>query len=329
MADRPELGVGIDVGGTKSLGVLVDADGEVLAESRVPTPDGADELLDMIDAVVAELTELAGEVTGIGVGVPGIVDAEGRLRYAPNLVGADELPVRDLLRLRFDAPIVVANDTDCAAWAEHTLGAAVGHDEAVLVTLGTGIGTGIIADGRIQLGAHGFAGELGHHVVDPDGVRCSCGNRGCWETRASATGLARLAVAAVEGGRGGALKGLVSHDPSSLRGEHVTRAARDGDETAIEIIDEFVGWVALGLANCAAILDPSLILVGGGLVAEHELLLDPIRARFDELVFAGGHRPQVAIEPAGLGERAGALGAAVLGRDAAGATHAEPRGALR
>lgn len=329
MADEPNVGVGVDVGGTKSLGVLVDEHGEVLAESRVPTPDGAQELLDTIAAVVAELTELAGGVVGVGVGVPGIVDADGRLRYAPNLVGADELPVRELLRDRFDVPIVVANDTDCAAWAEHTLGAAQGHDEAVLVTLGTGIGTGIIADGRIQLGAHGFAGELGHHVVDAGGVRCSCGNRGCWETVASATGLARLAIATVERGRGGALKTIVTRDPTALRGEHVTRAAREGDETAIGIIGEFVGWVALGLANGAAILDPSLILVGGGLVAEHELLLDPIRARFAEMVFAGGHRPRVAIEPAGLGERAGALGAAVLGRDAADATHAEPRGALR
>ncbi|MEM8905942.1 MAG: ROK family protein [Actinomycetota bacterium] len=329
MVDRPHLGVGVDVGGTKSLGVLVDEHGEVLAESRVPTPDGAAELLDTIAAVVAELTELAGEVDGIGVGVHGIVDADGRLRYAPNLVGADELPVRDLLAVRFAGPIVVANDTDCAAWAERTLGAAQGHDEAVLVTLGTGIGTGIIADGRIQLGAHGFAGELGHHVVDPAGVLCSCGNRGCWETVASATGLARLAVAAVQRSGRGALSSIIADDPAALRGEHVTKAARDGDEVALAVIDEFVGWVALGLANCVAILDPSLILVGGGLVAEQALLLDPIRSRVDEMIFANGHRPRVRIEPAGLGERAGALGAAVLGRDGADATHAEPRGALR
>ncbi|MEO1062208.1 MAG: ROK family protein [Actinomycetota bacterium] len=329
MAERSGLGVGVDIGGTKSLGVLVDDQGEVLAESRVPTPDGASELLDMVAAVVAELTELAGAVDGVGVGVPGIVDAEGRLRYAPNLVGADELAVRELLQLRFDVPIVVANDTDCAAWAEHTLGAARGHGEAMLVTLGTGIGTSIIVDGRVQLGANGFAGELGHHVVDPVGVECSCGNRGCWETKASATGLARLAVETIGRGRGGVLKSLVADDPSSLRGEHVTRAAREGDQTAIEIIDEFAGWVALGLANGVAILDPSLIVVGGGLVAEHELLLDPVRSRFDGMIFANGHRPQVTIVPAALGERAGALGAAVLARDAGQATHSEAQGALR
>lgn len=312
-----ELGVGIDVGGTKSLGVVVDGEGSVLAESRVPTPDGATELLAMLDAVVGELTELAGDVAGVGVGVPGIVDADGRLRYAPNLVGVEELPVRDLLADGFAVPVVVANDTDCAAWAERTLGGAQGHDEAVLVTLGTGIGTGIIAGGRIHLGANGFAGELGHHIVVPDGLVCSCGRRGCWETVASATALARLAAEAVERGATGPLAALAGDDPSSLRGEQVTRAARDGDDAAVAVIEEFSRWVGIGLANCVDLLDPSLILVGGGLVAEHELLLPRIRGHCVDHLFAAGHRPEVAIEPAGLGERAGALGAAVLGRDAA------------
>ncbi|MEM9607900.1 MAG: ROK family protein [Actinomycetota bacterium] len=314
------LGVGIDVGGTKSLGVVVDASGSVLAESRVPTPDGADELLAMLEAVIGELTELAGDVAGVGVGVPGIVVADGRRRYAPNLVGADELPVRELLAERVDVPVVVANDTDCAVWAEHSLGAAQGHSEAVLVTLGTGIGSGIIAQGGLQLGANGFAGELGHHIVQPAGRLCSCGRRGCWETVASATALARMAAEAVEGGVTGALHSLAGGDPSSLRGEQVTKAAREGDEGALAVIDEFTRWVGIGLANCVDLLDPSLILVGGGLVAEQELLLPRIRRHCRDHLFAAEHRPEVAIEPAGLGERAGALGAAVLGRDSSART---------
>ncbi len=308
-----DLGIGIDVGGTKCLGVLIDAGGDVLAESRVPTPEGAAELIDTIVAVAAELAGLAGGFTSVGVGVPGLVTAEGILRFAANLVGVSDLPVGDLLVERLGRSVVVDNDANCAVWAERAFGAMRGHDDGILITLGTGIGTGIVAGGRLWRGAHGFAGELGHLIVDPSGDECTCGRRGCWETMASGRGLAALARRAIAVGVGGNILSVAGGDLDTVRGEHVTRAAQQGDVEAKEIIDAYARWVALGIANGVAVLDPEILLIGGGLVAEHELLLDPIRGHLDELVFAAGHRPRVPVEPTALGERAGAIGAALLG----------------
>jgi glucokinase len=303
--------VGLDVGGTKVHGVVIDpgSPSTVLAEERVATPDGGEGLVE----VLLDLAKgLAPDAVAIGVGVPGLIDRDGTLHMGPHLRRMQDVPIARLLAARSGLPATVDNDANCHAVAEHAAGAAVGVDDALVVTLGTGIGAGIIAGGRLLHGAHGFAGEPGHMVVDPNGPPCPCGKRGCWERFASGSGLGRLARDAASGGRLDAAVALAGGDPEAVRGEHVTAAARAGDEESQAVLDELARWIALGLANLANVLDPAVIVIGGGLVEAADLLLPEVRRRFADLVMAGDRRPPVPILPAELGERAGAIGAALV-----------------
>ena len=284
---------GIDVGGTKFLGVVLADSGEVVVELRRPTPQGN-------DALINELIEFANELAAfdplgydtLGVGVPGLVTRQGIIRASPNLVGAFDLAVGPRLSEALGRAVAVDNDATCAALAEWQLGAARGFTDVIVVTLGTGIGGGIISGGRLQHGANGFAGEVGHMVVQPDGPPCPCGRRGCWERYASGTGLQVLA-----GGR---------------RGEDVVAAARAGDPHMVAVIDDFARWVALGLVNLTNVLDPACIVLGGGLAADDDLFLPRIQQAFTALLYSPEHRPHPALRFAALAERAGAIGAALL-----------------
>ena len=282
------LRAGIDVGGTKFLGVVIDDSGLVVVEKRRPTPHGG-------DAVVRELGEFArelGDFDSLGVGVPGLVTRDGVLRAAPNLVSAVEVRVGPILSEILGIPVAVDNDATCAILSEWQHGAAQGFDDVVLVTLGTGIGGGLVMGGKLQRGVNGFAGEIGHIVVQPDGPFCPCGRRGCWERFASGRGLQMLA-----GGR---------------KGEEVVEAARAGDRESLVVIDTFAHWVALGLVNLTNILDPACIVLGGGLAAAPDMFLPPIQRQFSTLLYSPEHRPHPHLAFAQLGERAGAIGAALL-----------------
>ena len=279
---------GIDVGGTKFLGVILDDDGRVVVEKRRPTPQGG-------EAVVQALAEFAGELgeyDTLGVGVPGLVTRTGVLRAAPNLVGAVEVPVGPRLQELLGHPVAVENDATCAIVAEWQRGAAQGFADIVLVTLGTGIGGGLVLGGVLQRGANGFAGEIGHMVVQPDGPFCVCGRRGCWERFASGRGLQMLA-----GGR---------------QGENVVAAARAGDRESLVVIDTFAHWVALGLVNLTNLLDPACIILGGGLATAPDMFLGPINREFRALLYSAEKRPIPQLAFAQLGEHAGAIGAALL-----------------
>ena len=306
--------MGIDLGGTKCLGVVVDGDGSVVEELRVPTPRGSDAIVDVLVDVSSQLIARHAGVAGVGVGVPGLVDAGGVLRFAPNLPGVVDLPLAGPLAEALGVPVVVENDASCAGWGEREAGAGRGRDHVVLVTLGTGIGGGIILGGRLFRGHHGFAGEIGHMVVDPNGPPCVCGQRGCWERFASGSGLGRLAREAAESGRAARVVALAGGDPGDVKGEHVTAAAGEGDPEALAVMAAFGWWVALGLANLANAFDPELFVLGGGLVEAGEVLLAPVRAAFDELLDGADHRPETGIVAAELGEHAGAIGAALLAR---------------
>jgi glucokinase len=310
----PVITIGLDVGGTKVLGVAVDprAPEVVLAEERIPTPPGGAGLVDTLLGLTASLTASGPPASAIGVGVPGLVDRTGRLHVGAHLRRAQDLALARQLTDRAGIPASVDNDANCHALAEHAGGAAAGVADVLVVTFGTGIGAGIISGGCLLRGASGFAGEPGHMIVDPHGPPCPCGQRGCWERFASGSGLARLARDAVEANRLDASVALAGGDPDHVRGEHVTAAARAGDADAAAVLSELAGWIALGLANLVNILDPSLIVVGGGLVEAADLILPEVRTRFADLVMAGDQRPEVPIVPAALGERAGAIGAAVL-----------------
>lgn len=312
MGPGPAVAVGVDLGGTKCLGVALDGTGAVTAECRVATPAGSEAVL----GAVCEVAETLGPAAAIGVGAPGLVDRRGVLRFAPNLPGVVDLELRAALLARFpDAAVRIDNDATCAGWAEAQQGAARHATHAVLVTLGTGIGGGVVSGGSVLRGANGFAGEIGHMVVDPHGPRCPCGKRGCWERFGSGSGLGRLGREAVVAGAGRRILEVAGGDPGSVRGEHVTRAAGEGDADATAVMSRFGWWVALGLGNLAELFDPELFVLGGGLVEAGEVLLRPVRSAFADLVEGVEHRPPVGIVPATLGERAGAIGAALLARD--------------
>jgi glucokinase len=303
--------VGIDVGGTKAQAVVLDASGEVIETAQRPTPRG-DHSLDALIEVLFELADEVGHEGSIGVGVPGLVTRRGVLRAAPNLDGVADFAIAELLTERFGTDVFADNDATCATVAEWLLGAGRGTSDMVLVTLGTGIGGGIVANGALARGHNGFAGEVGHMVIDPSGPMCPCGRRGCWERYASGSGLAMLARDAATGHR---LREVVRHaggDPQTVRGEHVQAAARDGDHEALAVIDDFARWVAIGLANLTNALDPEMFVLGGGLAAASDLYLDPIRRWFGELLYQPHLRPMPRIEFARLGPLAGAVGAALL-----------------
>ncbi len=313
------LACGLDLGGTKLLGVVVDPDvpGAPLLEEKVATPAGGEAVLEEVVALASRLCERAADQFGegvgaVGLGAPGLVDRRGTLRYGPNLPGVVDLALADLLRTRLERAVSVDNDATCAAWGEHERGASRGIDHSVLVTLGTGIGAGITVKGAVLRGANGFAGEPGHMVVDPSGPLCPCGRRGCWERYASGSGLGWLARESAQAGLAARVVELAGGEPEDVRGEHVTAAAAEGDAEALAVLKRFGWWVALGIANLVNVLDPGMVVIGGGLAEAGGLVLDPTRSAYRQLVFAADHRPDVPIVLAHLGGHAGAVGAALL-----------------
>lgn len=310
--------VGVDVGGTKILAVLLDEADRVLAEARHDTPLSDDAPgVAVVDAVAVVLDELAQtsqtdlDSLPLCVGVPGMLSFAGTLVFAPNLQSASGAPLTTMLADRLGRQVELANDADAAAVGEHRLGAARGVEDFVMVTLGTGIGGGMISGGTLVRGANGFAGEIGHLVIDTSGPRCPCGKRGCWERYASGAGVARLAREAATAGR---LRALVEQlgDAEAVRGEDVTRAAAAGDRESLAVLEEVGWWLALGLSNLAAVLDPACFVLGGGLAEASAELLPATRRHLTGLLEAGELRPVIPVVPAVLGNRAGAIGAALL-----------------
>jgi glucokinase len=313
----PDRAVGIDIGGTKMLGVVVEpsAPTTMVTELRMPTPLGPAALVDGIADLVDTLDP--GGAGPVGLGIPGLIDDEDFFRFGANLPGVVDLPVGDVVADRIGRAVAADNDATCATYAEFRGGAGAGYSDGILLTLGTGIGGGIVVDGRVRHGANGFAGEPGHMLIDPTGPPCPCGRRGCWERYASGSGLGRLGRDAALAGRLDAAVVLAGGDPEAVRGEHVVAAARAGDDDAAHVLDEFVWWVAAGIANLINLLDPEVVVLGGGVIQAEDVLLDRIEAAIPDHVLASGHRPRVPIVAAHFGERAGAIGAAVLALESA------------
>ena len=297
---------GIDVGGTKCLGVVWQ-NGRIVRDVRRDTPQGSDDMISTLVEIVREL----GDVESVGVGVPGLVTREGVLRAAPNLVGVSELAVGPRMREILQCDVAVDNDATCAAVAEWSVGAAQGVDDVVVVTLGTGIGGGLVSGGRLVRGTNGFAGEIGHMVVESSGPQCVCGQRGCWERYASGNGLGYLGRLAAEQGSAKRVQELAG-SAEQIRGEHIRQAALEGDNDALVIVDSFARWVALGLTNLTNLLDPAMIVIGGGLASSGNVFLEPMRRWFEELLYSPQLRPHPQLVMATLAEQAGAVGAALL-----------------
>jgi glucokinase len=304
--------LGIDIGGTKIAAGVVTGDGRILDRTRVPTPpDDQAATLAALLAVVDELRARNPGVEAIGLGAAGLVEWPGGIaRWAPHNTYR-HLELRRLLHERTGLPTIVDNDANVAAWAEARFGAGAGSDDLVLVTVGTGIGGGLVLDGHLYHGEHGFAGELGHLIVDPDGDRCACGNRGCLEAMASGSALGRAAREVAARDPGGRLATLAG-GPQRVTGEIVFQAAKEGDRAALDLFQRIGHWLGIGIASLITIFDPDVVVVGGGVSTTGELLLAPARASMERYVFGRAHRELPPVAPARLGANAGLVGAASL-----------------
>lgn len=308
--------IGVDVGGTKIAAALLGPDYGILQSVRMPTPDGGTSVVDAVAQVVQSLaTEAADPVTAVGVGLPATIDAATGIVGASNHTGMDGLHARELLAERMPWPVAVDNDGNLAALAEHRLGAARGHRDAVLLTIGTGIGGGLIVGDQVLRGGHGQGAELGHVVVKGDGPPCqgNCPNHGCVETMCSGTSLARDLRAFATANPGTALAALEAD--GRLDSRTGLDLARQGDAEAVAIFQEAGRWLGVAVASFTNIFDPDVVVIGGGVSAAGELLLGPARDEYQRRALPPTRRaPLVAAQ---MGNDAGMVGAGILAAEAA------------
>ncbi len=309
----------MDIGGTKVAAGVVDEAGRILERRQTPTPTQSPQAAeDAIVDLVTELRRLQPEVRSVGIGAAGWVDnRQAVVAFSPHLAWRNE-PLKEQLAKRIDLPLIVDNDANAAAWAEYRFGAGQGSSVLVCLTLGTGIGGGLVINGQLFRGTYGMAGEWGHMISVPGGHRCECGNRGCWEQYASGNALVREAreLARSNSPMAYRLLEMLGGDPDAITGPGVTEAALKGESTAIELLGDVGTWLGEGIANLAAALDPDLFVIGGGVSAAGDLLLQPARMAFARTLTGRGFRTKAGIELARFRNDAGLIGAADLARHA-------------
>ena len=307
--------IGIDIGGTKIAGALVDENGQIQKELKVPTPASnpdaiADAVVELVNALAAGV-----EVVATGVAAAGFIDADrANIVYAPNLSWRNE-PFKAKLASRLSMPVFIDNDANAAGWAEYRFGAGAGVRHMVMLTIGTGVGGAVIVDGRMLRGGFGIAAELGHINVEPNGVLCGCGQNGCLESYGSGTALLKAAkVLAAAGTPEGSRLAALEAENGSLTGVEVYQAIVEGDPGAVRLLSELGSVLGRAIASITAVLDPELVVIGGGVSQAGELLVGPIRESFLNHLSARGYRPELRIETAKLVNDAGVVGAADLAR---------------
>ncbi len=308
--------VGVDVGGTKISAGLVDERGQLITRDRTESP--ATDPAAIVQTIGTLVRSLAGtrEIEAVGVCAAGFVDKQrATVVFAPNLAWRDE-PLKERLQDELDLPVVVENDANAAAWGEFTSGAGEDVEDLLMLTIGTGVGGGVVIDGELVRGGFGMGGEVGHIQMVPGGVRCGCGNLGCLESYGSGRALVRVThEKAVEDPEGaGTLIELAGGDVSGISGPLITKAARGGDEFARARLAELGDWIGQGVATLTAVLDPNVVVIGGGVGEAGALLLDPIRASFESHVTVRSHRPLLEVRQAELGNTGGMVGVADLAR---------------
>ena len=306
--------VGIDVGGTGLKAGVVDANGKII--SKVSCPTGVER---GHEAVIADMAQLAlkaieqsgytlDDVKAIGIGIPGVQDPRtGRVPFCTNL-GWHDVPVIELMQKVIDKPVYIDNDATVAALAESVAGVSSQYKDSIFLTLGTGVGGGVILNGKVYSGTHGVGSELGHMIVVAGGDQCTCGNRGCWERYASATALIRMGHECAAKHPESVLAGK-----EKLNAKDVMDAAKANDPAGLEAFDQYTTYLAMGMVNIINFMDPEVIVIGGGVSAAGEFLLKPIREKLAKMVFYKA-MPYASIELATLGNDAGIIGAAMLGR---------------
>ena len=310
--------IGIDIGGTKLVTVVADKDGNILQKVRKPTESekgprhAVQLLLAMVDEVI-DLAELRREdISGIGVSCGGPLDTKTGIIYSPpNLPGWDALPLKEMIESEFHIPTIIENDANASALAEARFGGGRGYDYVLYMTMSTGIGGGIVANGEIYHGANDSAGEVGHQILLPDGPLCGCGQYGCLEALCSGPAIARRAQEAITDQPHTKILALADGQIDAVRSEHVLQAAREGDALAMALVEETAYYMGWGIANLVNILNPQIVLLGTIAVAAGDLLLDPIRRTVTEMAM---QRPleTVKIMPAELGDSIGDLAAISL-----------------
>ncbi len=295
---------------------MVDEAGRVLVRSQVPTPSHDPKAVE--DAIVDAVDRLRERhpIAAVGIGAAGwVYNTQSVVRFSPHLAWRDE-PLRAALAGRIDLPLIVDNDANAAAWAEYRFGAGAGSSVMVCLTLGTGIGGGLVINGELFRGTYGMAGEWGHMTSVPGGHWCECGNRGCWEQYASGNALVREARALLGTGDASAdaLRTALGVGPEALTGPHVTAAAMAGDPVAVRLLADVGTWLGLGIADVVAGLDPEVVVIGGGVSAAGELLVGPAREAFQATLSGRGFRAYARLELAKFRNDAGLVGAADLAR---------------
>lgn len=316
MARREDRYIGVDVGGTKILALLVSGEGEILERRKRPTQQEGQPLADQVATVIDDLLAATGtepeEIAGIGLAVPGVVDSEtGRLVHAPNLT-VDDPWIGERIRERYGVPVAIGNDVNLGTLAEAWYGAGRGASSVVGIFVGTGIGGGVVMNGRVHVGAHDQGGEVGHMVIVVDGPPCGCGNLGCWEALASRTAIEREIRKAVDAGRPTVLQAAA--DEGQIRSGPLGKALKAGDEVTVEVMTRVAHYLAQGLLTIKHLIDPETIVLGGGVIeACGDFLMPLIEAevRADKLR-ASRDGPRIVASQ--LGDDAVALGAAVLAR---------------
>jgi len=310
--------VGVDIGGTKLAAAVVDEEGSLLASARRRTPTRDPEhIADVVAEIVAQFRH-EHDVAAVGVGAAGFVDAaRSSIVFAPNLAWR-HTPLREQIASRIDLPVVVENDANSAAWGEYRFGAGECEPDLVVLTIGTGIGAGLLMNGKLHRGRFGAAGEPGHLRVVPGGRQCGCGNLGCLEQYSSGSALVRAAreIALARPSEAGRLLELAHGDINAIDGPVVTKAAQEGNPAAIDCFTEIGRWLGQGLADLAAILDPGRYVIGGGVADAGPLLIDVARSTYEATVTGRGYRELAVVVPAALGPDAGVIGAADLARQA-------------
>ena len=313
-----DLAIGVDIGGTKVLGGVVDLTGKILRTFRADTPrEGGDALNQVIADVVAEL-QTTHKTESIGISAAGLVSSDRQTMLGtPNIKDWDGVNIAKALHKISGINSIVENDANSAAWAERVYGAGKGQENVIMITVGTGLGGAAIVDGKPLRGANGTGAEFGHMRVAPGGELCGCGIRGCFEQYASGTALMRQTKAAIAKDPDSAKDLLARGDGTitGLLGNHITDAARAGDKLAIGVLENLGDWLGQGIATLAMLFDPAIVVIGGGVIDAGELLLEPARrAMMREMPFVGKH-PVPEIVAAKLGNDAGLVGAADLSRN--------------
>lgn len=313
------LRIGIDLGGTNIVAAVVNDEYEMVGKAKIPTatPRSADEIFDDIAKVCKEAMAQAGvtikDIFSVGIGTPGTVNKEGVIEFANNL-GFVNVPAKEMLIERLGIEnVYVDNDANCAALGEAQAGSGHGAKDFIAVTLGTGVGSGVIINGKIVAGVNNAGGECGHSVIVVDGEPCTCGRKGCWEAYASATALINQTKAAMEKYPDSAMHELVKANGGKVDGRTAFDAMRRGDIAGIKVVDAYVKYVACGLINLVNIFQPETICIGGGICNEGETLLRPLRRYIDSERYSVYSKIQSKIVKAELGNDAGIIGAALLG----------------